>query len=717
MTNWFFAAGSGAYDELPPLHGVSSDLKRMNGLFEEQLDYRVAPELLDRSADALRRELGGGPQQSFGADDTVVVYYGGHGDRCGGRHYLQCADTMEAAPAATALATEDLVRLLAERGARRLLLVIDTCKAADGGAEAVRNVARTVLGEFGQRPESYVDQQLVSFSVLCASRAYEAAHGSAFAEALEAAVRDEACGGPRAKKLLLETLVDHVNGRLGNRQHATHATFLSEGGEHAFFPNPHRLKNDVPEGVSLAEQRLQAENVHAGTGFVGRADALATLDALVCATDPPGRLLTIAGASGTGKSALLREVLRHAEEREAGTGTDGRMTTLLADVRHRDLDYLVTRLTETVRTEPFLLLVDGVEEAGQEGDDQPREIARFLNERAARWTGLRVVATVSKQLAAETGAGADVDLDQRDPEDDLVTLAERLLTEPDGPGSRSDWSAERAREAAPRVVRMARGSRLLLRLITLRMAAAHPDAETGQTDRDDDLPTVRRAFWGALRARCRDYDEYRTACVLLTGLAFAPGAGLPRARGLWPSVVSRALDPGTRLTDHEVRRVLEIAAPLLAEGLDARGRSVYRLQHEEYAQVLRETAKAGTAKRVKEALIEERVEREKDGESLPGYPILPDPTEPGQEPGSDAGPREGLTQMIVNAVSARAHEALSWFIDRYPSQWRGFPEVYFIGAPRGTVLQGQANLQGGQEVTVYAPKGGSLYIRRVTRTR
>ncbi|OKI15190.1 hypothetical protein A6A08_11735 [Nocardiopsis sp. TSRI0078] len=79
-----------------------------------------------------------------GEEDVVVLYFAGHGhapDR--DRHHLCCWDTREETPAATAPATEDLVRILCEGRLRRLLLVLDTCAAWSPGCrlpEAGRGV-------------------------------------------------------------------------------------------------------------------------------------------------------------------------------------------------------------------------------------------------------------------------------------------------------------------------------------------------------------------------------------------------------------------------------------------------------------------------------------------------------------------------------------------------------------------------------------------------
>ncbi|MEV6510748.1 AAA family ATPase [Streptomyces sp. NPDC051642] len=714
MTYWFFAAGSGTYQELDPIDDVPDELRRMNGLFETKLLYTAAPELSERSADALRKELAGGPQRGFEVDDTVVVYYSGHGLRAGGRHYLACTDTVHAAPAATALATEDLVRLLAERGVRRLLLVLHTCHAGAGGAEAVRDVARTVLGEFGQRPEAYLKQQLVSFSVLCSSRAYETAVGQSFSHALEAAVNDEACGGVLAKKLLLETLVDHVNGRLkGTAQHATHATFLSEGSEYGFFPNP-RYRKGVQEGAPLTQQRAG----HDGTGFVGRTAALERLDAWLNSPAAPGGWLAITGAPGSGKSTLLRAFHRRVEERVTRAYGVGPTVTLLVDVRHRRLEYLSSRMAETRGSARaalaaggrFVLLVDGLEEAGQPGDDEPRRIAEWMKALTAV-PQIRVVATASKWPARQMGVGAEVDLDMEDPAEDMTAYAARLLVEPDGPGSGSGWSPEEARTAAPDIVRLARGNHLLLRLIALRTAMAPPADDAGHLDQHTEPPTVTRAFWDLLRTRCDDDQEFGTVCQLLTSLAFSRGAGLPRASGLWSRVTSRASDMPEPLTEEQVQRVLDIAAPLVAECVDPAGRSAYRLHHESYAEALRDRAPKGMAERMDRALREERDERAANHRYRPSDRY---PEDLGGEPEPEPVTKR-LARTAADLADTLIRDMYARFAVTFPSWWSKFPETVVITSPRGSEIELTTNAQGRETVVVRAPQGGGMDINKVSR--
>ncbi|ANS68177.1 hypothetical protein SLINC_5953 [Streptomyces lincolnensis] len=698
MTRWFLAAGTGTYTELDPLDHVPAELEGMIRLFGEELSYDTVPALLGRSADGVRRELGGGPDRCFGPDDVVVVYYSGHGLRSEGRHYLAGVDSVEAAPAATALAAEDLVRLLAERGARRLLLILHTCHAAAGAAAA----GQAMVGQFAQYPEAYQDQQLVSFSVLCASRAYEAAYGQAFAQALEAAVRDEKCGGTCAKNLALQSLIDHMNDRL-QEQHATHAVFLSEDSEHAFFPNP-RYK-DLPEGIPLSERR--ARSWPGGTGFVGRSDALGRMDAWLAEPAPPGRWLAVTGAPGTGKSALLREFHRRLTEGEGS----GEAAVLLVDVRHRSVEHLLARIAESpLPGAGGVLVVDGVEEAeSPDGDDDgPRMMARVLAELAGARPDIRVLATVSKHLVPASGTVEEVDLDREDARDDMAGHAARLLVEPDGPGSRSGWSAEQAREAAPGIVRRARGNHLLLRLIALRTAMTPPAPDGRGSDEDGETPTVAHALWDVLRARSRDEGEFRKVCVLLTGLAFSRGAGLPWASGLWPDITARVCREEEPLTDDDVRRALDVAAPLIAEGVDPAGRSAYRLHHEEYAQALRDAAPRGTAERAERAIRDEQDDRARKHPDRRRDPCL-------AEHSGKAAPdseEEVRARVLIDAASTWVRRTYAFFTGRLPSWARGFPELVLIATARGSVIEETTDGQGRETVVVRARPDSGLYIEK-----
>ncbi|MBK3624045.1 ATP-binding protein [Streptomyces sp. MBT49] len=759
MNGLFLAAGSSdyAHGELCELGGVRGDLERLRRLFTRSLGYAAPPALLNESAGTLRGALGGDPEVCFDGDDTVVVYYTGHGAGTNGRHYLLCADSDPDRPAATALGTDDLVRLMHERGARRLLLVIDTCYAAVGAAESISEAAHSVALDLGQRPQVYVDRRLKAFSVISAARDYERAGDSRFSEALVQAVSSEACGGARARQLMLEDIVDHINRALGTSgasQHATHATLLSDPGGHPFFPNPRYTHDTPPEGVSLAEQRaLLKSRDGAASGarpaspqpltpdeLVGRDEALARLETWCAAPAPPRRWLAVTGSPGSGKSALLRALSRRLA-RSTDARTEVSASYLSVNMRHRWLEDLTREIAVSegappdtppeqleaglrTRVTPYVLLVDGVEEAGAPGDvTEPERVARYLNGLAARVGQMRVVATWHPAGQDDLHSHDDIDLDgsTEDDRDALLQLATRLLLEPDGPGSAGGCSPRHAREAAPGVVRRSDGNHLVLRLEIQRLTASSAATVSPvPSDSASESPlTVPEAFRRALAARCSD----PVVNALLTGLAFAHGTGLPWAGGLWPDTVSRMF--GMTLTDGHVRDALDSAAPFVAESLDSAGRSVYRLHHEACAQVLREdAAKIDGADRMLRALEEERVAREAHARKEPGRSTDPYLTEhlprhrserPGRTtPRSPAVPGPGTPDIAREEHLADLHvwirRLLADGVEIPPHLRELVHTTILITTLRTPRIESLQDEQGHKSITVRAASGESLHV-------
>ncbi|MET9834589.1 hypothetical protein ABZ078_36065 [Streptomyces sp. NPDC006385] len=109
----------------------------------------------------------------------VVVYFAGHGlvqDR--DRHYLLCWDSHEDDPATTALATEDLVRILCRGDLRHLLLILDTCAAGAGSAEAAGVALQSIAYRHGGAGASS------GLWFLASARRKDIAEDGAFATAL-----------------------------------------------------------------------------------------------------------------------------------------------------------------------------------------------------------------------------------------------------------------------------------------------------------------------------------------------------------------------------------------------------------------------------------------------------------------------------------------------------------------------------------------------------
>ncbi|WP_217544173.1 caspase family protein [Streptomyces sp. GbtcB6] len=646
----FYALGAADYhadQKLAPLMGVEEDLIRMTELFTREFGYEPRPPepFLDRTAEEVRTHLVSPGDEPFSEADTVVVYYAGHGEHMGDRHYLMCPDSRRTRPTSTALPTEDLVRIFTERNARRLLLIVDTCYAARGATDAIREVAHQVALDMGRQNEAF-NGRLVSFSIISAARKYQRAADSAFRTALESAIESGECGGIRSRKLLLETVVEVVSEKLKEQGHdqqdATLATLLTDRDDPPFLPNPRYDPDAPPESVSVAELRNWSRGVlppnekkAAAAGcFTGRTEALDHLRTWVFDTEDTSRPLAVTGAPGTGKSALLTEFRRLMETETGEPGAPPPLTVALVDARDKSGDDIVREIATAEgvapethysalkallrgRLRPFVLLVDAVGETPEAaGSPPPGHIAELLRD-LAELPMMRVITAVPTALLTDLGPGEHLDLD--DPrwnsEADLHAYATRLLLHPYGPGGEAIRSADEASRRARAIVARSRGNRLLIRLLAQWPAAAHqpfPDPlspETEDRTPSADPPPIGRVFREALRARCSDDREFRTMAALLSGLAFAHGAGLPWGGRLWPRVMAKVFNNGEPLHSRDVRRLLEVAGPFLVEALDSAGRTVYRLYHETFAEELRATAPAGAREDIAEALRKELTER------------------------------------------------------------------------------------------------------------
>ncbi|MGW5654494.1 caspase family protein [Streptomyces humi] len=685
MRRLFYALGAGNYHvdgRLGPLGGVEADLARMTELFTGQLGYvrRPATPFLDRTAREVRTDLVAQDDEPFTVDDTLVVYYTGHGEHIRDRHYLMCPDSDRAKPTSTALPTEDLVRIFTERNARRLLLIVDTCQAAGGAADAIRQVAHQVAVGMGRQNDAF-NARMVSFSVISAARRYQVAGDSAFRTALESAIRSGECGGIRSRKLLLETVVEVVSEKLRelghDQQDATLATLMTDSDDPPFLPNPRYDPDAPPEGTSVAELRNWAgstlppeEKRAAAVGrFTGRAEALARLRAWVFDTVDTSSPFAVSGAPGTGKSALLAEFRRLLAAETGAPGVLPPLTVALVDARDRSADDLVREVAAAEgvtpdtpygvlrkflrqRRRPFVLLVDAVGEAPErEGSERPGEIAAVLRDLAAI-PAMRVITAVPATLLGVLRPAERLDLDDPrwDSEAELHAYACRMLLGSDEPGTATTRSPAGVSPRAAEVVARARGNRLLIRLL-----AQQPEEHAAG---DAGTPTIGPAFRVALRARCRDDAEFRTMSALLSGLAFAHGAGLPWGGRLWPKVMAKVFNDGEPLHSEDIRRLLDVAGPFLVEALDSAGRTVYRLYHETFAEELRSTAPAHAREDILEALLKEFQERHQEAQDHPADPYLRDhlpahAEDVGADPAGDSGPKPPAPAAVADTDTDR----------------------------------------------------------------
>lgn len=638
--------GTSAYDHQEHLPGVSGDLDTVSEVFRT-LGYTEAHRFHDAGTDSFRRGLSNWAAAEARMDDALVLYYTGHGDRDHHRHYVLCRDSDPTRLGGTALATEDLVRIVTESGVERLLLIVDTCYAGQGGVDAARSVADE-LGAALTSTRAADEGRLTAFSVIAAARTGEAAEDGAFARALRSAVDDLTLGGHRQRKLYLEQVVDRVNDDLavdGPFQHAAWGT-LPSGEGFPFFPNP-RYAPGIPAGIDLDEQRTwnsregrrrrtellshfdprgRGADALGGTGsyFTGRVKACAELTAWLTATGPDGRRsVVVTGSGGVGKSALIGRLVLDA--RAAGTS----LTAIHA--RHKLLEEITSGiadaagiapgdpatqrpdlLLEALATHraPLRIVVDALDEAGTAGstDAEPERIAAHLLRPLSELPHVHILIGTRPRAVPALGPGfnrLDLDDPQWTQAGDVRAYATQLLLAPDGPGSTSPYRHETADPVAGAIEARAGGNYLVARLAA-RSLAQHPRTlDTTVPGWPDQLPELITeaprptgpAFRWALRQQFEE-QELRGR-RLLTALALAEGTGLP-AGDAWCAIASALT--GDPVGPRDLDWILRSGGSHIVEDVDPHGRSVYRLYHETFADELRDGLPADLLGRIAQAL-------------------------------------------------------------------------------------------------------------------
>ncbi|MDX2563563.1 AAA family ATPase [Streptomyces sp. TX20-6-3] len=648
--------GTGTYRHLPGLPLVPEELRAAVDVFGG-LGYRVEERVTDADLATVRDRLRDWAYRTDGAGTAVVLYWTGHGIGDPGRHYLLCADSHPDRLVGTALPAEDLTRYVLASGAERVLLVIDTCEAGQGGADAttVAEGLRAALRQgaadnLGGRPGPR-GHPLTDFAVIAVARAGEAASPMVFASALETALARLSVSH-KQQYLSVSQVVDTVNdiyGSVGIRQTAR---ALVESERHSFFsfentgyrPEARYDEGDVAEltarlartGPEARRRRADLETHFAprgqgfehtapgrhGSYFVGRTDELDRIGRWLAHGDRGGRRgLVVTGGPGVGKSALLGKLLLRSAAR---TATLPVPTAIHA--RHRFLEDLVAAVADAAgitattpqallgalaaRRAPLHLIVDALDEAGEaHGDDtEARRIAKDLLRPLLRVPCVRLlVGTRPHVLDAFDGAPDVIDLDdvRESSVHDVARYARRLLQAPDGPGSEGPYDDTTAVTVAGEIAARAHGSFLSARIAARHLGRAARAVDTTAPDWRTRVPEVGETpgvtFLRVVRHRLGPDRERGLA--LLAALALAEGPGLP-PDAVWRAAAGACADPreSTSFTWEDIAWLLEAVGEHLVEELDADGRSVYRLYHQAYAEALRATVDPGARSRVAHAL-------------------------------------------------------------------------------------------------------------------
>ena len=636
--------GASRFRDLPAeaaLGRVEADMRSVAGLFEGYGYEHVLQGFAQyASPDHVRTALGQWVSDiGLGARDTVVVYFAGHGiveER--DRHYLLLWSSNDQQPAATALPTEDVMRILIGTGLRSALLLLDTCygsaAAADGASLALQTVARRFAG----------DQNSTGLWFLSSARAKDEAVDGAFVDLLPAAIEEVAArSGQRQRYLDLTDLVGQINDGFRDRRLGQRAELVAGlvTGLPPFIPNPAYRERLPPVGTDLEVQtRAAAREIdltehfgprsrgvefesEQGMYFSGRRLVLTRIvDWLTApASDGRGRILT--GSPGSGKSAVLgRIVALSAPGYRAAVslaGADPRTIVpedtvqVAIHARHKRLEDVVSRfaaelglaadspsalLYELNRRSrdapPIVAVLDALDEAGSGtaadtgGRGEPRRIARDLLRPMSEIPGVRLLIGTRRELISSLGTGfemLDLDAPAYADDEDVAGYVAAVLLAADEPDVKTPYRGkdELAKQIGRAVAQRASGVYLVARMASRSLRSATEPVDTGVPGWMDLLPSeIGEAFDDYLFRFGPDEERVRR---LLMPLALAEGQGLPRGE-VWLRLATEL--SGTATTDADLAWVLTAANSYVAEVTD-HGRSVYRLYHQSLAEHLRRT--------------------------------------------------------------------------------------------------------------------------------
>lgn len=653
---FFIALGSGKYCHLPQeeqLASVPGDIRATTELFQAFGYTAVLPGLGDYdSVDQIRRKMTHwSSDANLTADDVVVVYFAGHGSvEERDRHYLLCWDSQEDDLVSSALATEDLVRILCRGELRHLLLILDTCSAGAGSADATAVALQTIAYR------STADRASTGLWFLGSARHKDIAEDGKFVTALIKAVEITAeRTGQRQRYLDLTELVKAVNEQFdteGRGQRAELASGLVTGLA-PFLANSNYREELPPLGTDLQVQRRVAERdldehfgprsrgvefeSEQGLYFSGRTQVLSELVGWLTSPQGDGRGRVVTGSPGCGKSAVLGRIVALSDLGyrarldlsgvEASTVLPVGSVSAAVHARHKRLEEVVERIATALDTctdgpaallqeltrrgrqgAPIVVVVDAVDEAGSDtaadagGHGEPRRITRELLRPMSEIPGVRLLVGARHELVSPLGLTFTVmDLDRdgyRATQEDVSGYVARVLLADDEPEIPTPYrdQADRARTVADAVAAKAAGVYLYARTTARTLRSDYSPLDTDRAGWAEDLPSeVGEAFDDYL-ARFGP-DEARVRRMLLA-LAFSEGKGLPRG-DVWTTLSS--VISGVVCTEEDVTWALDVAEAYVAEVIDDDQRSAYRLYHKALAEHLRATA--GRAAQVQQSIV------------------------------------------------------------------------------------------------------------------
>jgi Caspase domain/WD domain, G-beta repeat len=652
---FFIALGSGRYRNLPEtgqLPRAAADISEMARLFET-FGYQAVLAGLGQydSADQIKQKLSHWSRDiALSPDDVVVLYFAGHGVTVRrDRHYLFCWDSREDDLAATALATEDLTRILCRRQLRHLLLILDTCAGGAGSADAMTFALQAVAYRLSG------DDASAGLWFLASARSDDAAGDGTFVDCFRASIATATeRTGQRQRYVDLTTLVGAVNESFGNVKAGQRAE-LTGGlvtGLAPFIPNAGFRQDLPPAGTDLEVQRRFADRdltehfgprsrgveyeSEQGQYFSGRGRVLTELVSWLTAAEGDGTGRIITGNPGCGKSAVLGRIVALSDPdyraRTDLSATDPttvvpkNTVAVAVHARHKALEEVITKIASGLKVDadgpasllqelsrrdksesPIVIVVDALDEAGSGtaadagGRGEPRRIARELLRPMSEIPTLRLLVGTRRELLTSLGTTfSTLDLDKSiyRTDEDVAGYVRQVLLAADEPEIPTPYrgQVELAQRIGEGVARRASGVFLVARM-TARSLRSSPPIDITEPGWVERLPSEIGAALDDFLARFGP-DELRVRRMLLP-LAFAEGQGLPRG-DIWMRLAS-ALS-GVLCTEEDVGWALDVAAPYVSEVTEG-ARSVYRLFHQSLAEHLRRTP-GRTTEEIQTAIVD-----------------------------------------------------------------------------------------------------------------